>query len=756
MAHVFDYSASRIGLGAISSVDDLFFGWFNGASAMPAEYWVGNGALNGGITWLEYDYSVTPERPYIVSGRTLLDAHGNDQVVGPGQSFLPVEAANLHQAEAPPAYFNRAGKLVLSTVYDGYASGSYLAFSDLLTPTRSLIGHPSAAYASYQDAAWGMRLRAERANDDFRADLQTLAQTSLGDAGFMTVRVWNDQPQRANDFVLTYSPDANTRLQVDDLVDFNSPGTNPGYGQILPHTELFRGEDVSLILTGQDDRMFFNALPARRLTIQLGAGDDLLTFGNDIAGTGGRSHLPLALSVSGGAGTDWIAVSAALQTTVSGGGGADDLSVSGAGPGQGAAAILLGGAGNDTLHAEGIDTRMNGEAGDDLVTGATGSDTLRGGSGNDFLSDVAASNGSGSRYFGASNLMFGGDGKDYLWGGAGDDRLYGGGWADTLWGGLGDDVMAGGAGTDAYEWGSVYQGFHTPLGDDTLIDRGGLIVFSDFTPFASIDTGSMIRVGKDLLIGEVGVSSLRISGFYDRPRAWSGAVDQGAGLLRDPEAIDLAAARGLAQTARLGSGGADVIRLDGPATTSGRAGADRILGSAGRDLLFGDGGNDVIEGRAGRDRLLGGTGDDRLYGGGLADLLAGNQGDDRLFGGTGHDRLYGGGDDDRLSGGGGADLINGGAGNDTLRGGDGADRFEFVMGFGTDHIADLERGDRVWISHFMLVDLPNPDNVTPASLVQLFGSTVNGSLVLDFGSGDRIIVDGITNRTLLSEAIILF
>lgn len=751
MAHVFDYSVSRLAVTG-TSVDDLMFGRFYGATAFPAEYWVGNGGLNGSIRWWETDYSTNPYRDYVVSGRTLVDAYGNDQVAGPGDAFFPVESAASHQNEAPAAYFAEAGNLVLSSVFEGYSYGSYLAFSNIAAPVRTLGAHPLAPYASYGDAGWGLRRLAEQANADYVADLVAIGETSLADAGVITVRQWDDRPARGDDFVLTYTPDADTRLLVGDLVDFGIPNTT-GYGQILPHADIFRGEDVTLIMTDGADQLFLNTLPARLLTIRMGGGDDYLTLGNDTAGTGGFGHLPLAQSVHGGAGNDSINLSAALQTTLSGGNGDDYLYVTGSRPSARALVTILGGQGNDTLSADQTKSNMYGGAGDDLVTGGTRSDTMHGGSGNDFLSDLVVSGRGSSRYFGASNVFFGDDGDDDIWGGAGDDSLDGGAGSDTIWGGLGDDILAGGAGRDVFEWGTTYRGLNVPLGDDVLIDSGGLISISDFSPYFTIGANLMIRVGQDLLIGEVGVSSLRITGFYDNPTAWSGARDQGLGPLRDATVIDLAAARALTQTARLGTDADDRLQLTAAGSVAGMAGHDTLDGSAGGDLAFGDGGDDRLNGRDGRDRLFGGEGNDMLDGGKSADLLAGNQGNDRLVGGRNADTLSGGGGKDTLLGGDGNDRVIGGAGNDVLTGGKGADRFEFGMDSEADRIADFTRGDQIIISSSLFAGLPNPGNVSPASVVQLFGTIVDGSLVLDFGFGDSITLTDITNRALVAAAL---
>lgn len=751
MAHIFDYSKSRLGLFGTSAQDDLMFGHFNSGTAKPADYWGSDGALYTPVSWNEQDTSVYPPKEYLVSAQLKLDSLGSLLVVREGEDALS-EVSLEAQADAAPAdYLTQSGRLVLSNIYDGYSYGSYMAISGLAAPVRSLVPH--SPYASYNIMSESVYALADATNAAFRADLLTLAQTSLGHAGPITVRAWDSDPVRADDFVLTYAPDAKTKLELGDLLDFGNLDTPHDNGSIKPHAEMFRGEDVRMILTKETDLIVLNTLPARSLNIQMGGGDDMLTFGNDIAETGKRDHLPLALSVDGGTGDDMISVFPALQTTLSGGDGADDLSLSGGALPAGSNAVLLGGAGDDRLESYGTASKMDGGAGNDSANGGIGVDTVLGGTGDDFLRDFDISTESLSRYFGASNLQYGGDGLDTLWGGAGDDTQFGGTGADTLWGGLGDDLLVGGKGIDVFDWGTVVDGFNVALGDDVLIDKGGLIAFSDFSPFDRIKADKMIRVGADLILGDAGVSSLRLVGFYDKPKAWFGATDMGLGAVKDRGVIDFAAARGLDQTARLGSAKDDTIRLAGTGVAAGKAGDDHIIGSARKDILFGDTGDDHLEGRGGRDRLLGGEGQDKIYGGGSADILAGNQGNDRLYGASGTDALFGGNGDDLLSGGAGADHLSGGAGNDKLIGGGGSDFFEFTMGFEEDHIMDFTAGDTIVISRQMFADLRNPSAVTPATVVQLLGTVVDGSLVLDFGYGDLIVIEGITNRALVAAAV---
>jgi Ca2+-binding RTX toxin-like protein len=92
------------------------------------------------------------------------------------------------------------------------------------------------------------------------------------------------------------------------------------------------------------------------------------------------------------------------------------------------AALLFGGAGNDTL---------TGGSGNDERFGQAGADTLVGGAGHD--------------------LLFGGDGNDTLTGGSGDDQVFGQGGNDVM-------IWNPGDGSDLFEGGD---------GDDTALVNGG-------------------------------------------------------------------------------------------------------------------------------------------------------------------------------------------------------------------------------------------------------------------------------------------
>lgn len=143
----------------------------------------------------------------------------------------------------------------------------------------------------------------------------------------------------------------------------------------------------------------------------------------------------------------------------------------------------------------------------------------------------------------------------------------------------------------------------------------------------------------------------------------------------------------------------DFNRSAGNDTIDGGDGADRIIGSGGDDLLiggtsdadladviFGNNGHDSIYGGAGNDSVNGGDGNDTIYGGVGSDTLLGNSGDDLITGGALSDLIFG---ND------GNDFINGGFGSDRLNGGAGADLFfhAVVAGHGSDWIQDFATED---------------------------------------------------------------
>lgn len=178
-------------------------------------------------------------------------------------------------------------------------------------------------------------------------------------------------------------------------------------------------------------------------------------------------------------------------------------------------------------------------------------------------------------------------------------------------------------------------------------------------------------------------------------------------------------------------------------------GADSLSGSSGSDRLFGDLDNDALYGNAGADELQGGEGSDNLNGGINHDLLQGETGNDTLNGNNGSDTLEGGSGDDVLSGNAGTDYLNGGSGSDVLNGGIGADSFEFYEGNDDDIVVGFQDNiDTLVIETSLLGGL----DITQIGTIS---SVVDGNLVIDFGDGDTLTLNTITDASILYDDISL-
>ncbi len=119
-------------------------------------------------------------------------------------------------------------------------------------------------------------------------------------------------------------------------------------------------------------------------------------------------------------------------------------------------------------------------------------------------------------------------------------------------------------------------------------------------------------------------------------------------------------------------------------------------------------------------------------------MVRGDGGDDVLLGEVGKDTLRGGT---------GSDTLDGGAGNDSLYGGGGADQFIFSPGGRHDRIFDIDTSsDKIDLRDF---HLPN------AGEVGQLASDIGNGVLIDFGSNDDLIVEGIAVSDLTSELLML-
>jgi Ca2+-binding RTX toxin-like protein len=652
MPHVFDYSLSGAGIfGADTGLSNLFM--MNSGTALAAEFWNPTGFLTEPISYLaptgQYDQNGNPILQTITTP-IFLDSYGT-RGIGPGDPYYYSGNPDL----IVPASFD-AGRMDLTIAqlsFDPLRGGQFLRFEDLPSIARSFGTGPRGLFADYGAASDGMLALVADANSVYLNQLQAMDATSLSDVGriFMESWVGNDLPARMR---LTYTPDANTRLTVGDIVTHGVQDGGYGYTSDIGRTDRMfgTGEDVTVILTRFDDSFGDSSgFLARTLRIDGGAGTDTIniTGGGNL---GGRVYLPLNVIINGDAGQDYIGVLVRRTATVSGGTGNDNIQVAAWRGDQTVRNVLSGGDGDDDVRGDGLST-LSGGLGNDFLLGALVRDVFYGGDGVDTIYDgTTYDNFTGNLgYSKIGNLVYGGAGADNVLMGNGDDSIFGGAGSDRLTALGGNDILEGGTGRDFYDV-ATENGLRNFLstGHDIIRDNGGAILFNSFSaggPFGSLAREDYIRVGKDLILapsqnfGEQ--SSIRIVGFYLNPQSWNNAYLTNAGPTIDPDGpIDW----DFAATLRAGRGGAT-------------AGNDRLFGLTGGNAINGLGGNDRIFGLSGQDTLIGSAGDDRLYGH------------------TGNDGLYGGLGDDVLIGGAGADRLVGGLGADTLTGNAGADSFVF-------------------------------------------------------------------------------
>jgi Ca2+-binding RTX toxin-like protein len=202
-------------------------------------------------------------------------------------------------------------------------------------------------------------------------------------------------------------------------------------------------------LTGSASGNIINASRFTGETLLNGlAGNDSLTGGD------GKDTLTGGLgndTIAGGLGFDRVVESGDVNFTLTDtkltGNGTDTLnSIENA--------LLIGGAGNNTLDASGFNGNvvLSGDFGNDVLKAGVKNSLLNGGSGNDTLiggagiDDLRGDNGNDSLEGGGGNdALFGDEGNDTLNGGEGNDDLRGGSGSNTI----GNNTLNGGNGFDS-------------------------------------------------------------------------------------------------------------------------------------------------------------------------------------------------------------------------------------------------------------------------------------------------------------------
>jgi Ca2+-binding RTX toxin-like protein len=465
-----------------------------------------------------------------------------------------------------------------------------------------------------------------------------------------------------------------------------SAGTNTGAaaGDVYSGIEGFRGSEFDDSITGNAGDNFLQGL-AGADTISGGDGNDTIEGGLH-ASVGGLFSGDV---LDGGNGFDWVSyrgssagvavfLNSALNLNGYGDAYVDVLSNFEAIEGSahndtlsglaGFDDLLMGGAGADTLHADGLYSTSD-SGGSDTLTYATSSAGVN--------VDLATGIGTGGHaqgdlLYGFENLI-GSSHADTLTGDADNNTLQGGAGADTLIGGAGDDwatydMTSDGLGVDV--------NLATGIGANGAASGDNLSQIENVqgTQYADTITGDALD---NILAGGLGADTLT----------------GGAG--RDWASYQFATAA--VSASLLASGG-----TAGEANGDVFAQIENLRGTAFADTLIGDGGDNVLEGGADADTLDGGAGYDiagyaTAAGGVRADLSApgtntgaaagdvysgiegldGSQFDDILIGDTSDNWLRGFAGADSVLGGDGNDTLDGGAagpnGGDTLDGGAGFD-----------------------------------------------------------------------------------
>jgi Ca2+-binding RTX toxin-like protein len=421
-------------------------------------------------------------------------------------------------------------------------------------------------------------------------------------------------------------------------------------------------------------------------TIRGGDGDDTLTggAGNDsLFGDNGNDTINFGFgdTALGGDGNDLLILTGPYSNDMSFGGGA----------------------GFDTLDAQGAGIGLNGTGGTGIVFIST--ERALGTAFNDYFrvqDDVSAT--VGKQFFGngGNDTMVGGSLNDSLNGGTGSDTLVGNAGGDTLEGGTGADILDGGAGADVLDGGADFDFAYY------ITASGGVTARLDFASLNSGDAAGDTYVSVEGLVG---------SAFNDF-------------LVGDDVLGNYLTAQG-GDDYIAGRGGDDTIRGDdGNDQFWGGEGADALDGGAGYDIarydFAGSGivvwlGGGTNTGEAAGDTF---TGIEALYGSAFRDFLIGDNAANVLVGLDGDDYLYG------LSG------------NDLLLGGAGIDAFAFnTAGFGTDTVLDFATTTAAGASH----DIIDFRGLTFSS----FAITQSGADALVTTNHGTVILQGVSASTLV-------
>lgn len=343
---------------------------------------------------------------------------------------------------------------------------------------------------------------------------------------------------------------------------------------------------------------------------------------------------------------------------------------------------------------------------DDIVVGSIFDDEIKLGIGEDTLD--------------------GDDGNDTLDGGPGNDLIDGGDGDDVLFAGAGNDTVSGGQGADQVFLNQGDDRFKDPLedglfGNDTVFGGGGADTIEGGGDDDLLNGG----FGGDVLIGGAGNDSLVGGGGSDTLSGGAGNDTVNGGNGRDEARMN---------------GGDDLFvdnfqgGLNGQDTVFAGGGNDTIEGRSGGDLFYGQNGSDLVNGRTGADTIFGGGGSDTILGGNGADVVHGGNGRDSIDLGRGRDVFV-------------DSAQTGFLGNDTITGGGGADTFVFGSTIAVETITDFQVGIDTLELAAGLAGGQSAAQIASGAVI------VGSDLLLDFGAGQTIVLEGITSNVGLEASL---
>lgn len=311
-----------------------------------------------------------------------------------------------------------------------------------------------------------------------------------------------------------------------------------------------------------------------------------------------------------------------------------------------------------------------------------------------------------------------GSGNDYVLGNGSNNRVRGGVGSDTLYGFAGNDSLFGDQGADHLLGG---------LGDDSyFVDLADTISEAANAGIDMINSSVNYRLGANIENLNLGIGTAR----------------SGIGNTLDNFLI--------------GNNAVNVLQ--------GLEGNDTMSGQNGNDTLYGANGNDRLSGGDGRDLLSGGHGNDTYVTDGLDVIseVAGTGGGIDLVYATGSVALaadvenlsmlgsaalngFGNALSNVMTGNSGNNILSGNGGNDRLTGGAGSDNFVFRSGADivTDFVNDVDTiqiDDVVWGGGGRSV-----------AQVLAYAQVIGGNVVFDFGNGNTMTINGLTDISALQN-----